>query len=93
MNKYPKMKIITQSGLVQNTRSISEQSKLDNNLIKPLKAGFSGFTTILMIIFFMKLIHFILGYNEKFGMNILDLLLAGIGFVLQMTRTSLKNIR
>ena len=87
------MKIITQSGLVQNTSSIPEQSKFNNYLVKPLKTGFSGFTTILMIIFFMKLIHFILGYNEKFGMDILDLLLAGIGFVLQMTQTSLKNIR
>ena len=87
------MKTIAQSGLVQNTSSIPEQSKLNNNFSKPLKAGFSGFTTILMIIFSMKLIHFIMGYNEKFGMDILDLLLAGIGFVLQMTHTSLKNIR
>ena len=87
------MKIIKQSGLIQNTSSIPEQSKLNNYLVKPLKGGFSGLTTILMIIFFMKLIHFILGYNEKFGMDILDLLLAGIGFVLQMTHTSLKNIR
>ena len=86
------MKIITQSSPVQNTTSIPDYRKLNNHLIKPLKAGFWGFTTILMIIFFMNLIFTIIGASEKFGMDILDLLLAGVGFVLQMTSTIIKNL-
>jgi hypothetical protein len=44
-----------------------------------------------MIIFFLNLISFVIGSNEKFGMDFLDLQLAGVGFVLQVTSTSLKN--
>ena len=50
------MKTITQSSPIQNTTSIAEYRKLNHYLIKQLKAGFFGFTTILMIIFFMNLI-------------------------------------
>lgn len=86
-----KMKTTTQSSPVQNTTSIPDYRKLNNHLIKPLKAGFWGFTTILVIIFFMNLISFIIGSNEKFEMDFLDIQLAGVGFALQMTGTSLKN--
>jgi hypothetical protein len=85
------MKKIAQSNPVQNTTSFSDYSKLNNHIIKPLKAGFFGFTAILLIIFFMNLIPFIIGSNGKFGMDFLDFQLAGVGFVLQMTGTSLKS--
>lgn len=85
------MKTITQSSPVQITTSIPEIKKLNEHLIKPLKAGFLGFATILMIIFFINLLSYIIGTNEKFGMDVLDLLLAGVGFFLQLTGTLLKS--
>jgi len=85
------METIKQSSPIQNATSTPNYGKLNNHLIKPLKTGFLGFTTILMIIFFLNLISFVIGSNEKFGMDFLDFHLAGVGFVLQMTRTSIKN--
>jgi hypothetical protein len=85
------MDMIKRASPIQNAASTPNYGKLNNHLIKPLKAGFWGFTTILMIIFFLNLISFVIGSNEKFGMDFLDLQLAGVGFVLQVTSTSLKN--
>lgn len=76
---------------IQNATSTIKYGKLNNHLIKPFKAGFGGFTTILMIILFLNLIFFVFGSNEKFGMDFLDLQLAGVGFILQVTRSSLEN--
>ena len=85
------METIKQSSPIQNATSTPNYGKLNNHIIRPLKAGFWGFTTILMIILFLNLISFVIGSNEKFGMDSLDLQLAGVGFVLQVTRSSLKN--
>ena len=84
------MKTIAQSNPVQIATSIPEHRKLNDYFIKPLKAGFLGFTTILMIIFFINLLSFVVGSNEKFGLDIMDLLLAGVGFVLQMLSSLFK---
>jgi hypothetical protein len=85
------MKTITQSNQVQITASLPEIRKINEHLLKPLKAGFLGFTTILMIIFFINLFSYIIGTNEKFGMDVLDLLLAGVGFFLQSAGALLKS--
>ena len=85
------MKTLVHSNPAQVSTTIVGSRKLTNHLIKPLKAGFLGFATILMIIFFINLISFVIGTNQKFGMDLLDLLLAGLGFVLQMTSTVLKS--
>jgi len=85
------MKTIAHSDQVQTSTSILGSRKLADNLIKPLKAGFLGFVTILMVIFFINLLSFIVGTNQKFGLDILDLLLAGLGFFLQSVATLLKN--
>jgi hypothetical protein len=85
------MKTLVQSNPAQITTSILGSRKLTNHIIKPLKSGFLGFTTIMMIIFFINLISYMIGSNEKFGLDVLDLLLAGVGFFLQMTSTLLKS--
>lgn len=85
------MKTITETNSVQIATSIPNFSKLNTILIKPLKAGFLGFATIMMLLFFINLLSFVVGSNEKFGLDIIDLLLAGVGFVLQTTGTMLKS--
>lgn len=85
------MKTITQRGQVQISASIPEIRKINERLLRPLKAGFLGFTTILMIIFFINLFSYILGTTEKFGMDVLDLLLAAVGFLLQSTGALIKS--
>ena len=85
------MKTLVQSNLAQVSTSILGSRKLANYLIQPLKAGFLGFSTVLMIIFFINLLSFAIGTNEKFGLDVLDLLLAGVGFFLQLTGTLLKS--
>jgi len=85
------MKTLTQLNPVQITASVPRFVKLNTYLVRPLKAGFAGFATILMILFFINLLSYAAGSAEKFGMDYLDLLLAGVGFVLQTTGTLLKS--
>jgi hypothetical protein len=76
---------------VQQTDSIPYYGKINSHLIKHLKAGLLGFTAILVIIFFMNLISYIIGSSGKIGVDSLDFQLAGVGFILQVASTSLKN--
>lgn len=85
------MKTLVQMIPVSITTSASGFRKLNDRFVKPLKAGFLGFIIILFIIFFINLISYVSGSNEKFGMDFLDLLLAGLGFLLQMTGAIIKN--
>ncbi len=79
------MKTLTHTSPVQITSSVPGYKKINNYLVKPIKAGFLGFASILMIIFFINLLSYVVGSTENFGMDYLDLLLAGVGFFLQMT--------
>jgi hypothetical protein len=85
------MKTLTQSSSIQITNTIPKFVKLNNYFVRPLKAGFAGFATILMIVFFINLLSFVVGSSSNFGMDYLDLLLAGVGFVLQLTGALLKS--
>ena len=85
------MKTLTHSNPIQITTSIPKFAKVNMYILKPLKAGFIGFATILMILFFINLFSYISGSAEKFGMDHLDLLLAGAGFLLQTAGTLLKS--
>ena len=84
------MKTMIQSHPVQISTSVTGVRKLNDYLIRPLKSGFKGFTIVLMIIFFINLLSFLSGINESFGMDLMDLLLAGLGFALQTSSTLLK---
>lgn len=85
------MKAISQSRPVQITTPITNTKKLNDYIMKPLKAGFLGFATILMILFFLNLLSYVIGMNERFGMDVMDMMLAGVGFFLQLTGTLLKS--
>ena len=85
------MKTLTHSNPIQITTSIPRFVKVNMYILKPLKAGFIGFATILMILFFINLFSYISGSAEKFGMDYLDLLLAAAGFFLQTSSTLLKS--
>ena len=85
------MKTLAETNSVQITTSIPNFSKLNSILIKPLKAGFLGFATIMMLLFFINLLSFVVGSSEKFGLDLIDLLLAGVGFALQTAGTLLKS--
>jgi hypothetical protein len=74
------------------TTSIPGFKKLNDHLFNPLIAGFLGFTTILVIIFFTNLLSFFIGSDEKFGIDYLDFLLAGGGFFSQMMSTLFKSL-
>jgi len=84
------MKTIAQTRPVPMTTSLHNNAKINDYLLKPLKAGTIGFVTILMLLFFVNLLSVVIGINEKFGMDFLDMLLAGVGFLLQMSGTLLK---
>ncbi len=71
--------------------SIPGFSKLNGHFINALISGFLGFTTFFVIILLMHILKLILGYNEKFGLDFLDYLLAGLGFFLQMTGSLVKS--
>jgi hypothetical protein len=85
------MKTLVQMIPVSIITSVSGFRRLNDRFVEPLKAGFLGFAIILLIIFFINLLSYLTGSNEKFGMDFLDLLLAGLGFLLQMTGAILKN--
>lgn len=85
------MKTFTESNSLPITIAKFKSVKLNNYLIRPLRAGLLGFTTIIMIIFFINLISYITAASDNFGMDYLDLLLAGVGFFLQLTETFLKS--
>jgi hypothetical protein len=71
--------------------SIPGFNKLNDHLFNATISGFLGFTAFLMTIFIMHVLLFVLGTNEKLGMDFLDFLLAGFGFFLQMTGSLIKS--
>jgi hypothetical protein len=65
--------------------------KLNDYLFKPLLAGILGFIIFFIVITLIHFLSYITGLNEKFGMDYLDFLLAGFGFLLQMTDSLIKS--
>lgn len=85
------IKTVTPTDSVQLTAQTVNHKFLVNYFLTPLKAGFSGFATILMIIFISNLFLYTLGSNEKLTLDAMDLLLAGVGFFLQSSANLVKN--
>lgn len=85
------MKTMTQANPVQISTTIDGIKKSNGNIINALKAGFRGFTITIMLLFFINLLSYIIGSDETFGMDIIDLSLAFLGFVLQLTSSVLRN--
>lgn len=85
------METITHSTAIDIKKIQTAKKKLKDYFIKPLKAGFYGFITILLVLFIINLFSFLFGSTEHFGMDILDILLASVGFILQLTATLFKS--
>ncbi len=85
------MKAIAHSNAIKTNYIKTNRQKVKEYLVKPIKAGFLGFATILMVLFFINLLSFIFGTVEHFGMDLLDMMLAAVGFILQLSGTLLKS--
>lgn len=86
------METIIQTHPEQLSRSVSDYRRLNDYLIKPIKAGFMGFLAILMIIVFINLLLYIIGTDEKSILDFLDLSFAGVGFVLKFAENLLRSM-
>ena len=64
---------------------------LKKYLIFPIKAGFYGFALVFSIILFLKLISFLLGINEVFKLDLMDVMLSSVGFFLMFLIYILKS--
>jgi hypothetical protein len=64
---------------------------LKKYLIFPIKAGFYGFSLVFSIILFLKLLTFLFGINEVFNLDLMDVMLSSVGFVLMFLIYILKN--
>jgi len=64
---------------------------LKKYLIFPIKAGFYGFALVFSIILFLKLISFLLGINEVFKLDLIDVMISSVGFFLMFLIYILKN--
>lgn len=84
------MKSISHSSSIRVSSGVSETTKFTQYFIQPIKAGFFGFATVMMIVFFINLLSYVVGSRMAFGLDFIDLLLAATGFILQMLGAILK---
>ncbi len=55
-------------------------SGLKKYIIFPIKAGLYGFTLVFIVILLVKLLSFLLGINEIFSLDLMDVMLSSVGF-------------
>jgi hypothetical protein len=53
---------------------------LKKYVILPLKEGLYGFIMVFAVIVLVKLLSFLLGINESFNFDLMDVLLSAVGF-------------
>jgi hypothetical protein len=86
MNSIPK---------IENGKIVESRPQLSMSLRKyillPLKAGFYGFTLVFSVILFVKLLSFLLGINDVFNLDLMDVILASVGFFFMFLIYLLKN--
>ena len=79
----------------ENEKIVESKSQLSMGLKKyvmlPLKAGLYGFTLVFTVILLVKLLSFLLGINEVFNLDIMDVMLSSVGFFLLFLIYILKN--
>lgn len=66
-------------------------SGLKKYLIFPIKAGLYGFTLVFTVILVVKLLSFLLGINEIFSLDLMDVILSSVGFFFMFLIYILKN--
>lgn len=62
------------------------------HIILPIKSGLYGFTLVFLVIIIVKLLSFLLGINEIFNLDFMDVLLSSMGFFFMSLIHILKNI-
>jgi hypothetical protein len=68
-------------------------SVIKNYILKPIKAGILGFTSFLVVLILTKLISVIIGTVTSFQLEMDDILLSSIGFILLFLIRFLENFR
>lgn len=76
--------------LIENKRRI--YSMLKKYFFYPLKDGLYGFSLVFAVIFFVKLLSFLLGLNESFNFDLMDVLLSSVGFFFMFLVYFLKKL-
>ena len=65
---------------------------LKKYFILPIKAGLYGFTLVFAGILLVKLLSFLLGINEVFNLDLMDVILSSVGFFFMFLIYILKNL-
>jgi hypothetical protein len=86
MNSIPK---------TENNKIVEVKPQLSMSLRKyillPLKAGFYGFALVFSVILFVKLLSYLFGINDVFNLDLMDVILAFVGFFFMFLIYLLKN--
>ena len=64
---------------------------LKKYIVRPIKAGLYGFTLVFIVIISVKLLSFLLGINEVFNLDLIDVMLSSVGFFFMSLIYILKN--
>ncbi len=75
MNSIPEN---NNSGVVENKSQLFYLLK--KYVLLPLKEGLYGFLIVFGVIVLVKLLSFLLGINESFSFDLMDVLLSAVGF-------------
>ena len=83
---------------VNNSIGINETKQLGNNklktlLLEPLKSGLFGFAIFFTILLSVKLFSYLIGTYNTFVVEITDIELSSIGFVLLFLIRELENFK
>ena len=84
------MKTLTRTIFNGISQNFYRNEKLSLYFLSPLKAGFFGFSTIMIILFICDIFSSVLGIGS-IALNGIDIVLAGVGFVLKFGEHLLKN--
>lgn len=77
-------------------RNLTESKPHNSNYLKkyvllPLQSGFYGFVLVFVVILSVKLLSFGLGTNDGFSLDLMDIMLASVGFFFMFLIYLLKN--
>ena len=88
------MKDISVSGVgVKNESDRTSSFSVKNHLLEPIKSGLFGFSIFITILIVVKLFSYAIGSYNYFAIEITDIELSFIGFVLLFLIRFLENFK
>ena len=88
------MKEISVSGVrVKNESDRTSSFSVKNHLVEPIKSGLFGFSIFITILIIVKLFSYTIGSYDYFAIEITDVELSFIGFVLLFLIRFLENFK